>query len=153
MSRMLSGKAPTKGTDQDFVANVMKLFLWCNMANHKPNSKYWKKRADKAWADEIKKVGCCEICGSITRQLHSHHIINRTCLRHRHDLSNGVCICSMHHVFDAWICPHGGLDAVKRFEDWLRDKRPGVWDWFLENKDDKRPMEGTYQEKYEELTQ
>lgn len=116
-----------------------------------PNSKYWKKKADTAWANDIKQVGDCEICGSRTRRLNAHHIILRGRLKFRYDSSNGVCICSYHHTFDPDCCPHGGLDAVKRFEEWLMRERPGQYQWFLENKDDKGRPEFTYEEMYYKL--
>ena len=108
----------------------------------------YKKEADNLWSEQIKKVGYCEVCGSRTRQLNAHHIINRTRGRFRHDLSNGVCLCVTCHTFGSDCCPHGGLDAVLRFNEWLKANRPGQYDWFMENKDDKRLPDISYEQAY-----
>ena len=117
-----------------------------------PNSKYWKGKADDEWSREIKAVGRCEYCGSTTNQLNSHHIISRTRLRFRHDLSNGVCLCSRCHAFDPAISPHADSYGAENFLDWLANERWGQWIWYEQNKHDKRQPEWTYRDKYEELT-
>ncbi len=117
----------------------------------KPNSKYWKKKADDAWAAEIKAVGECEHCHHTDRQLNAHHIIACVRLRFRHDLSNGVCLCVRCHSFDTDISPHQDSYGGEKFLAWLERERPGQFQWYEENKDDKRQMEGTYKDKYELL--
>ena len=117
---------------------------------HKPNSKYYKKKADLAWAAQIRAVGRCEHCGR-TNSLNAHHLIARTRLRFRHDLSNGVCLCSYCHAFDASISPHIDSFSGERFLAWLKEARPGQFQWYEENKHDMRQAEGTYQEKWEQL--
>ncbi len=116
-----------------------------------PNSKYWKDRADAAWAKEIRAVGRCEHCGNDTT-LNAHHIIGRTRLRFTHDLSNGICLCSYCHKFDSDFSPHGGLYAVEQFLGWFERERPGQFKWYEENKHDKRKPEWTYKDMWEELT-
>jgi len=120
-----------------------------NLAN--PNSRTWKKKADDAWKKQIRAVGCCEHCGSTTRQLHSHHLITRDRLRFRHDLSNGICLCSTCHNFDASISPHVDSYSNERFLAWLEKARPGQFQWYEENKKDMRQMDGTYKDKWEQL--
>ena len=115
-----------------------------------PNSTYWKRKADEAWANEIKKVGKCEICGRTTGN-NAHHIIARIRLRFRHDLSNGVCLCSYCHTFDPAISPHIDSFSAENFIRWLKGCRPGQYQWFEENKHDKRKPDWTYKDKYEEL--
>ena len=117
---------------------------------HKPKSKYYRKKADEAWAKQIRSVGACEICGGKGR-LNAHHLIKRGRLRFRHDLSNGVCLCVVHHQWDDDCCAHGDLYAIEGFMLWLKDHRPGQWKWYRENKDDKRKPDWTYLDKYEEL--
>jgi len=116
-----------------------------------PNSKYWKGKADDAWAEEIKKVGRCERCGSLSNRLNAHHIITRTRLRFRHDLSNGVCLCVWCHSFDPTFSTHQDSYGAENFLRWLKKERPGQFQWYEENKHDKRQMEWTYRDKYEEL--
>jgi len=115
-----------------------------------PNSKYWKGKADEAWSIQIRAVGKCEMCPRTT-SLAAHHIINRTRLRFRHDLSNGICLCSWHHLRDPDISPHADSYSNEGFLAWLRENRPGQYQWYEANKHDKRPPEWTYRTKYEEL--
>ena len=115
-----------------------------------PNSKYWKGKADEAWRDQIRAVGKCEICGRAT-SLNAHHIINRTRLRFRHDISNGVCLCSWHHLRDPDCSPHADSCSNEGFLAWLCENRPGQFQWYEENKHDKRQPDWTYKERYEQL--
>ncbi len=115
-----------------------------------PKSGYWKKKADNEWSKEIRKVGYCEICGRGGR-LNAHHIISRTRLRHRYDLSNGVCMCARCHQFDSDISPHADSFGGEKFLAWLKAERPGQFQWYQEAKNDKRLPDKTYQEMYEEL--
>lgn len=117
----------------------------------KPNSKYWKGKADTEWSKQIRAVGKCEHCSRAT-SLNAHHIINRTRLRYRHDLSNGVCLCSGCHLFDSEISPHIDSYSGEKFLAWLKSERPGQFQWYEEHKDDKRQPEMSYQEQYEILT-
>jgi len=117
-----------------------------------PNSKYWKKKADEQWALQIKTVGACEVNSSHVGRLNAHHIISRTRLRYRHDLSNGVCLCTQCHSFNADISPHQDSYGAERFLAWLKKDRPGQFQWYEEHKHDKRQPEKTYQQCYEELT-
>ena len=117
-----------------------------------PMSRTWRIKADNAWKAEVKKVGHCEICGKPGDAHDTHHIITRTRFRFRHDLSNGVYLCAWCHSFSPWVSPHLDCRSAAGFLDWLEDQRPGQFKWYQENKDHKREMEGTYREKYEELT-
>ena len=116
---------------------------------HKPNSKYYRKKADEAWAKQIRSVGACEICERTT-SLNAHHIIARTNLYFRHDLSNGVCLCSHCHKWGDHS-PHRDLPSSENFQAWIRFNRPGQWEWYLKNKDCKLRPSWTYKEKYEQL--
>ncbi len=115
-----------------------------------PNSRYWKTKADDAWRAEIRAVGSCEICGHKTG-LNAHHLIGRTNLLFRHDLSNGVCLCSGCHLFKDHS-PHRDLISTDNFILWLKAERPGQWQWYKENKDNKRLRELTYRDSYEAIT-
>lgn len=115
-----------------------------------PNSKYWKGKADEAWADTIRGVGKCERCGRATA-LNAHHLISRTRLYFRHDLSNGVCLCAHCHSFDASFSPHIDSYGGEKFMAWLKYERPGQYQWYEENKHNKRPPDRTYKQAYEDL--
>jgi ribosomal protein S14 len=115
------------------------------------NSLTWRNKADKAWKEEVHKVGHCEICGRKTG-LNAHHLIARTRLRFRHDLSNGILLCSRCHNFDSNVSPHVDSFSGERFLEWLRINRPGQYEWYQENKEDKRMPDKSYKECYDELT-
>lgn len=87
----------------------------------------WQKKADKEWSRVIRGVGYCEMCGRKDSQLHPHHIIGRTKLAYRHDLSNGVCLCASCHTFARWSA-HADRSF---FYKWLRQNRKGQWLWFV----------------------
>ena len=115
-----------------------------------PNSLYWKGKADDEWSKQIRTVGKCEICRRTT-SLNAHHLINRTRLLFRHDLSNGICLCSRCHCFDNNVSPHLGLYSSDIFRKWLVKNRPGQFQWYEEVKEDKQQPELTYKQRYEEL--
>lgn len=116
-----------------------------------PNSMTWKKKADKAWAVKIRSIGYCEKCRATDKQLNAHHIIARTRLRFRHELKNGVCLCVRCHSFDPAISPHVDSFSGERFLTWLAIIKPHQFQWYEEHKHDMRQMEGTYQDKFEQL--
>jgi hypothetical protein len=112
----------------------------------------YRKEADILWSLQIRSVGSCEVCGTTTAQLNAHHILEKSVwLNLRHDLSNGICLCVQHHTFSRDCCPHGNLPAIEAFMDWLKEFRPGVWEWYLEHKEDKRRHEVDYELAYNEL--
>lgn len=115
-----------------------------------PHSKYWKGKADDEWARQIRAVGKCEKCPNISG-LNAHHIIARTRLRFRHDLSNGICLCAYCHNFDNSISPHVDSFAGEEFLVWLEENRSSQFQWYEENKHDKRMPEITYRQAYELL--
>ncbi len=116
----------------------------------KPNSKYWKGKADEEWSKQIRAVGKCEHCNGLGK-MDAHHIISRTRLRHRHDLSNGVCLCVRCHRFDATISPHADSYGAENFLAWLKTERPGQFQWYEEHKHDKRQPDKTHKQCYLEL--
>lgn len=97
----------------------------------------WMKKADGEWRRIIREVGECEMCGKegIRAQnggwlhLFAHHIIKRSELCYRHDLSNGVCLCYRCHKREPWS-PHVDL---ARFLDWLNLHREGQYKWYMEH--------------------
>jgi hypothetical protein len=114
----------------------------------------YKDEANKLWSLEIRSVGHCEIAGCHNTDLNAHHILGKGAYPHlRFDLSNGVCLCSGHHTFDKDVCPHGTLPAVEGFIDWLITNRQGQYQFYQENKDDRRLVDMDYEQEYNNLTQ
>ena len=119
----------------------------------KKNQTYWRKKADKEWARIIKQVGHCEICGS-TKRLTAHHLIAKGGTgagKFRHDISNGICLCSYHHTMGKDISAHGGMNAVEAFIEWLKANRNGQWQWYEENKKNKIFVQTDYEAEYYKL--
>lgn len=83
------------------------------------------KKADKQWAEDVKALANfrCEFCGS-TEHLNSHHIFSRSNKSVRHELENGVCLCSLHHVFSTTFSAH---KASAEFISWIIEKRGQEW--------------------------
>ena len=112
-----------------------------------------ERKLDRAWSDEIRKVGACEIYGKkgTPRQdgkmivgLHAHHLIPKNTplwrQKWRWDLSNGICLCeSCHSKFQTALGPHGDTIAVKNFWDWMGANRSGQLEWVRSVENDKTP--------------
>ena len=114
------------------------------------NSRTWKKKSDDLWSKVVKSGGRCEICNS-GGKLDAHHIITRTRLRYRHDLSNGICLCSRCHRFDPDISPHVDSFGAENFLAALKSMCPDKYKWYQDHKHDKRQKEETYKEAYARL--
>jgi len=56
-----------------------------------------KKKCDMLWGKLIRVRGRCEWCGRMNMRLEAAHIISRTYTKTRHDLFNGLCLCSGCH--------------------------------------------------------
>jgi len=113
----------------------------------------FKEESMILWADDIKKVGVCEIpgCGK-TENLQAHHLLEKTVWTHlSRDRTNGICLCSHHHKFDLTICPHGVLPAVQAILDFVYSERHGVWMWYEEHKHDEKYQKFDYEAAYWEL--
>lgn len=104
----------------------------CNDCKHKNlrlrvfnSPKAVNKRKDDKWAHEVKERANfkCEYCPK-TDNLNSHHIFSRANRSVRWDLDNGVCLCSLHHVFSSVFSAH--LTPID-FVEWLKDKRGEEW--------------------------
>ncbi len=133
-----------------------------------PNSPLFMHKADDLFSDQQRaRVGRCEITGCLTigkpRKdglevvgLDLHHLIRRGRLLFRYDPNNVVILCKSHHgshpnFRHRQLCAHGSMDVFEAFLDWLKEAKPDQFQWYEENKHDKRQPEWTYQEKYEEL--
>jgi len=104
----------------------------CNDCKHKKlrlsvfnAPKASNKRKDDQWTHLVKeRAGFkCEYCGS-DKNLNSHHIFSRANRSVRWDLDNGVCVCSLHHIFSSQFSAH--LSPIE-FSEWLKDKRGQEW--------------------------
>ena len=89
---------------------------------------------DRAWAKAVKERDnfTCAICGS-TDRLNAHHIIPREKHDTKLDISNGITLCSLHHIFSRDISAHNNPLA---FFKWLSKHRPDQLNYLLELCDD-----------------
>lgn len=80
-----------------------------------------QKEKDTQWAIDIKNRDCwaCVICGSEFKP-NAHHIIPRENKEYRHDLDNGITLCTKHHKFSRIISAHNNPMA---FFLWLQKYR------------------------------
>ena len=101
----------------------------------KKKPKNWKLKADAQWSLCIRlRHKQCELCGRpgfITKKglqvggLNAHHVIGRGNLLWRHDLRNGLCLCTHCHKWNPACSPHyGGIDAALAYRDWFMDNKP-----------------------------
>ena len=105
----------------------------------KKGTKYWKKRCDKRWSELIRSAGKCAICGASNCKLDTHHLIHRNAVSFRHNLNNGILLCSHCHNFGFGqptsdgprISAHGTPWA---FEDWMKENRPDQYAWWEKNR-------------------
>jgi hypothetical protein len=89
-----------------------------------------KKQCDKLWSEIIRSIGQCERCGRTDKKLEAAHIYSRRYANTRHDLENGICLCTGCHFwahqnpvdFTHWIEERIGRDKL----DDLREKKERV---------------------------
>lgn len=104
----------------------------CNDCKHKKlrqslhnAPKAVNKRKDDEWSDEVKQRANfkCEYCQSKVT-LNSHHIFSRSNRSVRWYLGNGVCLCSLHHVFSSTFSAH---QSPAEFIEFIKEKRGEKW--------------------------
>ena len=81
----------------------------------KKSPKALKKKCDVLWSKIIRSKGYCEKCGK-SENLQAAHIFSRTYSQTRHDLDNGICLCSACHIGWSHACP-------TEFTKWLEEYR------------------------------
>ena len=96
-----------------------------------PRSGYWKKKADKAWAELIHSTERCAVGNYCAGNLEAHHLISRSNVLTRHEPLNGILLCSKHHKFDKFCSPHMGPLG---FADWLQHNRPEQSEYVLSHR-------------------
>ena len=94
------------------------------MAKHKSKLKI----CDDLWKLVIRKRANnhCEYCNVYRpKNLHTHHIIPRTCYPLRHDIENGIALCLRHHLYYAHKDMIGFYNFIKdkRDLDYLESRR------------------------------
>ena len=98
------------------------------------------RRADALWGGLLHQLyntcvlnnavveGTTTKCGG---PLQAHHLITRASKATRHDVRNGVILCSKHHNFDKSVSAH---NAPLQFSEWMRLNRPEQYEWVVHNR-------------------
>lgn len=83
------------------------------------------KLLDTLWSKAVKILdnNKCVRCGS-SDGLNSHHIIGRKNFATRWEVSNGVTLCPLHHVFGSKWSAH---QTPSKFTTWIIEKRGQEW--------------------------
>lgn len=117
-----------------------------------PKSSYWRKKADSLWGELIHSLySMCDVGRtgegpSCSGNLEAHHLISRGNRATRHNVINGILLCSSHHKFSNKLSAHG---APLAFSEWLQTYRSRQWGWCSENKF--KIGEYDYKQAYEDL--
>ena len=90
-------------------------------------SKGIDKKLDALWAYIVKARagGKCEAPNCSQRMyLNAHHIFGRRNKSVRWELTNGICLCPLHHTFSSTFSAHQTPTA---FTQWIIAKRSEEW--------------------------
>jgi hypothetical protein len=131
----------TIGIEVGYTATAIKLFA----------RKKYKDESEKLWAAEIKAIGHCEICLK-DYELNAHHLLEKSIWTSlARDLSNGICLCEDHHLFNVQISAHACTTATAEFLNWLEEWRNGQFVWYEEHKTDRKYIGCDWELAYNEL--
>jgi hypothetical protein len=131
----------TIGIEVGYTSTAIKLFA----------VRKYRDESETLWANEIKAVGHCEICLS-TYDNQAHHLLEKSIWTNlSRDLSNGICLCGDHHLFNVQISAHACTTATREFFEWLEEWRNGQFVWYEEHKHDRKYIGCDYELAYNEL--
>ena len=84
--------------------------------------------ADQLWSIAVRSdwLWKCAVCGHGTCE--AHHLIPRQHPVTRHDLRNGIALCSSHHQFCPKISPHQNAAG---WMQWLQSEYPLRHEWLV----------------------
>jgi len=115
-------------------------------------SKLWLRKADILWSNciHLKHEHTCAVGnGDCKGNLEAHHLITRNHRNTRHEITNGILLCSLHHLYSTELSPHGGPVG---FGIWMEENRPEQWDWVIKNRW-RTKQELDYKKATEDLTE
>ncbi len=98
-----------------------------------PKSKYWKTKADELWGSVIHEIyqRCAVNNEDCAGPVEAHHLITRGNVCTRHNVENGIGLCSSHHKWSPKLSAHM---APLAFTEWLQEHKPDTWEWCSQNK-------------------
>lgn len=99
-------------------------------ANGIPAKGRLKEMADRLWSLAVRADwnSKCAVCGH--GKTEAHHLIPRQHNKTRHDLRNGIALCSRCHKFDRDISPHQNAAGWLL---WLEEHHPLMAEWYEDN--------------------
>lgn len=113
-----------------------------------PRSTYWKRKADALWGKVIHAIyqGCAVNDADCSGKPEAHHLISRSVGSTRHDLRNGIVLCTLHHKYSKSCSPHMGPVG---FCAWLQFNENAKWRFVMAHRwSTEKP---NYKEAYEYL--
>lgn len=119
----------------------------------KPTVKQLDKKCLALWAKIVKIDGRCEICYNTPKVLHAHHLIGRSNRLFRYDPMNGIALCCRCHLFNDDCSAHASTSGSYNFLKELKAAWPEKYDWFMDNKDNKRVVKLDLQKVLDDLTE
>lgn len=113
----------------------------------RPNSSYWRDKADKLFMEQGHGKPCV-ICGTTEGTCFHHHVAKSTCKALRYDLNNNFELCVNHHNFSNEIAAHStNAYAQLKYMEFIKNKFPERYDYCEKNQHSKARL--TYKEAYE----
>lgn len=114
------------------------------------NSKYWKKKADRAWGELVHLMfdKCAVNNTDCSGPIQAHHILHRGKLAIRHNPKVGLGLCANHHQYHPDLSPHRGVFG---FMNWLREQRPAQYNWCMERRHSIQENKADYKARHEAL--
>jgi hypothetical protein len=86
----------------------------------------WQELQSAIW------LGRCGACGVFSESNTGHHIARRGIKEHRHEMYNGILLCG-----DGINCHARAHANPVGFIEYLRDRRPWLFDWYEVHRADK----------------
>jgi len=128
---------------------IKKSFLQKRKDN--PRSKLWDNKALWEWGRCVRekfKFTCAVNNKDCSGRLEAHHLITRDHVLIRHDIMNGILLCSSHHQFNTELSAHKGQVG---FGVWMQENRPVHWAWVVHNRWKRNGETYDYEENYNAL--
>jgi hypothetical protein len=94
------------------------------------NTTLLRKKCDRLWSKAVRNdwAGRCAVCGK--KATEAHHLVPRQHYATRHDLLNGVALCTYCHIWNKKTAPHQNASA---WEKWLKDHHYARYVWCQDN--------------------
>ena len=98
--------------------------------NKAKSNRKLQKQLDTQWKINVRKHwnNKCAVWGKTNCKLDCHHIVSRSIKELRHDVLNGILLCSGCHLFNRKLSAHKGSLL---FIDWLSKNYTGGYAYLI----------------------